>query len=281
MLDSGVTPIAGKIWLVNAAVASGKGKELGVIDAEGVFRIVTEELALGNVPTVVVDPRLKQTEARYYPSGLNEPDDYETVRLYCSDVDLQQVCEVIERVYRQCLITPDAQPVGLKLWRAPRQHRPEQDAEHRIQAILKAAFVAAFPTCRVFDEVSGTMGRADLHLEEPDPIDRERVSQLAVLELKVLRSFSVNGARYSNSDNAGWVEGGVKQAGAYRDERGYRVAVLCCFDMRREDAGEGCFEHVQELAAKMVVSLRRWYIYGSSELCREVLATNRARGTDS
>jgi hypothetical protein len=42
--------------------------------------------------------------------------------------------------------------------------------------------------------------------------------------------------------------------------------------MRREDTGEGCFDRVQELAAGMAVALRRWYLYGSSNLRRKALA---------
>jgi hypothetical protein len=273
MLDAGLTPIAGKLWFVNAPVVTGKARPLGVDDPDGVFRTVTDELGLGDLPAVVVDPRLPKTAVRYYPRGLKDADACEQVRLHCADVDLRQVCEVIERVYDQCLITPDAQPQGNRLWKEASKHRPHVDAEHRIQAFLKPAFAAAFPTCRTYDEFAGTMGRADLHLEEPDPIDREKSTFLVVLELKVLRTCSETGTPYSDGDTKDWVEKGVKQAGSYRKERGHRVAALVCFDMRAQDNGDACFAHVQRLAAQMQVSLRRWYLYASAELCRDAKAT--------
>src|SRR5262249_46814880 len=61
MLDAGLTPIAGKIWFVNAPVVSGRARPLGVDDPDGVFRTVTDELGLGDLPAVIVDPRLPKT----------------------------------------------------------------------------------------------------------------------------------------------------------------------------------------------------------------------------
>ena len=117
------------------------------------------------------------------------------------------------------------------------------------------------------------MGRADLHLEEQDPLDREKVTFLVVLELKVLRSNSDGGTQYSDIETKDWVDKGIKQAGSYKQERGHRVAALVCFDMRTKDDGDACFDNVQELAVRMQVALRRWYLYASSELCREARAS--------
>lgn len=269
MLDSGHTTIAGKAWFVNPVVACGRAKNLEAEDANGVFRAITESFGLGDVPAAVVDPRGKNIVVRFYPQGLNDPDVYDAVRMQCNDFDLQQVCEIIDRVYQQCLKTPDAQPRAGKLWNEPAHFRPQQDAEHRIQLYLKSAFASAFPTCRVYDEFAGTMGRADLHLEESDPLNREIVTFLAVLELKVLRSFSESGNRYRVGEVSDWVEKGVKQAGQYRRERGHLVAVLCCFDMRETDTGDQCFINVGDLSRDLQVTLRRWFLYASSELARD------------
>lgn len=273
-LETGQTTIAGKVWFVSPAVVSGKARQLEATDADSVFRTVTDDLGLGHVPAAVVDPRGQRTEVRYYPKGLAHPDNRRMVRLHCSDVDLPQVCDVIQRVYEQCLVTPDAQSQGNRLWTDPRQFRPYTNAEHRVQAYLKPAFAAALPTCRIYDEFAGTMGRADLHIEEPDPLNRENVTFLAVLELKVLRSYSDSGnTTYADTDAVEWIKKGVKQAGTYRRERGHRVAVLCCFDMRKEDTGEACFSGIRDLAEEQKVALRRWYLYASSELARDAFTT--------
>lgn len=274
-LDAGQTVIAGKVWFVNTPVISGKARMLEATDADSAFRAVTDDLGFGEVPAAVVDPRGARTQVRYYPSGLNSPDDCILLRLDCSDLDLQQVCEIVDRVYRQCLVTPDAQiSQGNPIWNNAAEFRPHRNAEHRVQAYLKPAFAAALPTCEIRHEFAGTMGRADLHIHEPDPVNRENVTFLAILELKVLRRYSDSGGTtYSEGHVAGWIEEGVKQAGTYRREHGHRVAVLCCFDMREEDTGETCFSGVRDLAEEQDVALRRWYLYASSELARDVLTT--------
>lgn len=272
MLDNGLTPIAGKIWFVNAPVLSGFMRDLETEDAAGVFRLIVEDLGLRDVAAVVVDPRLPTIGVRYYPNGLGDPDSCINVRLHGSNVELQDVCEVIERAYTRCLITPDAQATANRLWADTSKSRPFRDAEHRIQAALYHFFSDAFPTCKVFDEFKGTTGRADLHVVEHDPLDHDKVTYLIVLELKVLRSRGEGGASYSEAENLTWVDQGVKQAGAYRQEHGHRVAALCCFDMRDNDSGDECFAHVRKLASRLNVALRRWYLYSNSERWRDKLA---------
>ena len=132
------------------------------------------------------------------------------------------------------------------------------------------------------------MGRADIHIAEHDPLDHSQLTHLAVLELKVLRSFSEGGASYSDRKNRTCVEDGIKQAGAYRQEHRHRVAALCCFDMRKEDTGEECFEPWRTLAVIRSVALKRWYLFATSKasarcmisagvtLAREPRATRQA-----
>jgi len=269
MLDAGLTTVAGKIWYVNASVVRGKAMDLDVEEAEGVFRKVTHNLGLGDVPAAVVDPRQTQTEVRYYPTGLNNPDEYEPVRLNCSDIDLLQICEAIDRVYSQSLKTPSAQPSATKLWSDASRYRPCRDAEDKVEALIKAGLATKFNSCVVSHEVSGIMGRADIQIEEHDPLNRENPTMLAVIELKVLRSYSETGLSYSESNAEYCIEEGVRQAWSYRNERGHRLALLCCFDMRRNDTGGQCFDFVEDVANKLEVALRRWYLYSSSRLARE------------
>ena len=269
MLDAGHTPVAGKVWFVNAGVISGHAKALEWTDADSLFRAICDELGLGQVPAAIVDPRGASTAVRFYPKGLDEPDEVAQVRIDCADVDFQKICEVVESVYTQCLKTPDAQPQANRIWKDPSRFWPKRDAELRVQAYLKPAFSAAFPTCRIYSELAGTMGRVDIHLEESDPSNPASATFLAVLELKVLRSFSETGKQYSVNKVKDWVEAGVRQAAAYRDERNHRVAAMCCFDMREDDSGEECFVEVRELATNLGVELRRWFIFASSERARE------------
>lgn len=273
MLDAGLTAIAGKVWYVNAAVVSGRAVDMTATEDDDVFRFVTDDLGLGDVPAAIVDPRLDQTTVRFYPAGLSDPNSREEVRLRTPDVGIAGLSDIVARVYGQCLVTPDAQSSGNKIWENGSSHRPKRNAEHRIQAYLKPAFTVAFPTCRIYEEFAGIMGRADLHIEEPDPIDRANVTFLAVLELKVLRTYSESGnTKYSIAESAREVSKGVKQAGMYKRERGHQVGALCCFDMREKDEGDDCFAGVAKLADDLAVDLRRWYLYGTSELYRQAVA---------
>lgn len=269
LLHAGQTALAGKIWCVNAPVKTGWGTDLGTADHDEIFVTVTDELELGDCPAIIVDSRLEVTRVHHYPSGLASPDECVPVSLRTGDIDIYSLSAVVGRVYHRFLKTPDAQPLATRLWSDSRRHRPDAKAEHKIQALLLAAFGEALPTCRVWHEFAGAMGRADIHITEHDPLDQSRVTHLAVLELKVLRSFSDGGTSYSDSHNQGLVKKGIEQAGAYRAEHGHRVAALCCFDMRENDTGEECFESWRELAETMIVSLRRWYLFATSQLARE------------
>ena len=74
----------------------------------------------------------------------------------------------------------------------------------------------------------------------------------------------------SDKHTKDWVEEGVRQASAYRTNTSARWSALCCFDMRMDDAGDNaCFAHVEELADKLDVFLRRWFLYASSSAYRK------------
>ncbi len=160
-----------------------------------------------------------------------------------------------------------------KLWQDHEKWWPAKQAEALVQLHLKAGLAGAFLTCTVRHEQTMAEGRLDLQIEERDPLDPGKVTHHAVLELKVLRSFGETGKAYTEQDMLDWIESGVKQAAAYRDNKGARHAVLCCFDMRVEDTKEVCFAHVLDLARRLSVELKRWFLYGSSDLYRDALAS--------
>ena len=110
------------------------------------------------------------------------------------------------------------------------------------------------------------MGRTDVFLIERIGYALEYV---AILELKVLRSFSSTGTPYSENKMKKHVKDGVEQAGMYRTEHEPRTAALCCFDMRKEDTEQKCFKHVKDLAITLKVALHRWYLYSSAKKARE------------
>src|SRR5690606_28548391 len=100
--------------------------------------------------------------------------------------------------------------------------------------------------------------------------DTGTIIHYALLELKVLRSFSHSGTAYPASTADEAVSKGLNQAHSYGVSNNSLLRMLCCFDMRTNDVGEtATFAHVQADAVTLCVSLKRWYMYRSSEHMRD------------
>jgi hypothetical protein len=275
MLDNGLTAVTGRLWFVSAVVVTGNYIELEEADDDALFEVVTGALQLGHVAAVVFDPRTTLPSVRYYPKGLDDCENCDAIGIARADVSLQRIYEAIERVYKSCLVTPEAQAGAGKLWKNGDKWWPSSQAEDVVQLYLRVGLTTAFPTCTVRHEQTLVPGRLDLEVEESDALDRSKVTRYAVLELKVLRSFWSSGALVSAQETLDWVESGVRQAASYRDDRGALAAALCCFDMRKEHTGEQCFVHVTDLAEKLTVELKHWFIFAKSKQYREFTSSGR------
>lgn len=264
MLNDGREVLSGRVWSVNKGVACGHYIDLEELDDDGLFRVVTHKLRLGDVPAIIFDPRTALPSVRYYRKGLTEADEVELINVTTSEVNLSRIFEVIAQVYEKCLITPEAQMRVGKLWVNSSKWWASENAEELVQWHLRVGLTAVFPTCDVRHEQTAVSGRLDLKIEERDALDPSQVTRYAILELKVLRSFGCTGKVYPAEDILEWVESGVKQAAAYRQDRGVRDAALCCFDMRKEYTKEECFNHARDLANRLAVALRVWFIFASS-----------------
>jgi hypothetical protein len=274
MLDNGLTPVTGRLWFVSPVVVAGSYVELKDCDDDELFSIVTDELQLGDVPTVIFDPRSQTREVRFYRNGLNCPEDYEPSSVSYTNLSLPRVLETIDRIYKQCLITPGAQGQAGRLWKKNSKFLPIENTERVVQFYLRIGLTTAFPYCTIRPEQHDVPGRLDLEIEESNPIDRSCFTRHAILELKVLRSYWSTGTIVSEGYTLNCVESGVKQAASYRDERDARAAALCCFDMRRKNTGEACFEHVVGLAKEHQVELRLWFIYATSKQYRDAIISS-------
>ncbi|MBO2449037.1 hypothetical protein J4573_18180 [Actinomadura barringtoniae] len=275
MLDNGVHAISGKLWFVNQIASDGSYIELmPEEDDEAIFDLATNTLNAGTFPAVVFETRTVPVEARFYPYGLLKTDTFQVVRLEETALTFDQIFESIDRLYESKLCTPDAQSRAGKLWADASKSWVADDAEDQIQHVVHCGLIGFFPTCTIRIEQSQATGRLDVEIEEPLVSDRSQIVRHAILELKVLRSKNSRGNSVSASVVQDWVRKGVEQASAYRDERGSRLAALCCFDMRLATADD-CFEPVKELAEQLVVELRSWYLFPSSEAYRRHLTENR------
>lgn len=269
MLNNGLTAVNGRIWFVNPVVVMGHYVDLEDCDDDQLFHIVTHKLRLGRVPAVIFDPRSRILEVRFYSQGLDFPEKCSVLSINYTIIPLKSIFSVIDCIYKTCLITPDIQEQAGKLWQNSERHWPIEDAELTIQLYLRVGLQGAFPTCNIRTEHKLMPGRIDIGIEESDSTNQSVWH--AVLELKVLRSFGSTGIRKSENETLDWVESGVKQAASYRNDRGARSAALCCFDMRCENAGETCFDHVRNLANEHQVALKVWFIYATSKQYRNAM----------
>ena len=272
MLDNGLTMVGGRLWFTAAAVVSAHYVELpqDSKDADR-FSYVVDQLNLGSQPTLIFDPRTSSPQLRWYPKGLGNPDIVELKPL-TGDVSPEAVYETIDRLYMHCLVTPTSLPYGGNLWNDAAKCWPQESAEALVQSHLKIALVSTFPFCTVRHEQTQQTGRNDLEIEEPDPLDRSHVTRHATIELKVLRSFGSTGLAVSDARIDEWIEEGVLQAWAYRENKSAQWSALCCFDMRKEDPGnQACFAHVLQDAATKEINLWRWFLYSSSANYREAM----------
>ena len=280
LLDRGLIPVNGRIWFVSAVVVVGEFVEIGQMDDNALFSFVTETLKLGQVPAVLFDPRGGLPEIRYYEQGLGDPNTCERILISGADISVDRIFQVIDHIYSEHLVTPDAQLLSVgKLWENPQRGVPVEQAEEMIQLHLLIGLQQAFRGCKVRVEEKDTTGRLDLELEEQDWVDPTRFIRHAVLELKVLRSRGSTERTVSSTKTKEWVLSGVKQAAAYKAKRNAIATALCCFDMRDADTGNECFVEVTELAEQLGVRLERWYLYSSAARYREVITRQMQQAT--
>lgn len=277
-VNNGLTMVVGRLWFTAPPVVSGHYIELPQdADDDARFSYVTDNLALGSLPTLIFDPRSVNPELRWYPKGLADTNCVEVKPLQ-GDVTPDMIFEAIEDLYRQCLVTPTSMPQGGNLWQNTQKYWVRKDAEARVQALLKAGLAMKFPFCTIRHEQTQNTGRTDLEISQINLLNSGMTTHHAILELKVLRSFGSTGISMSDSQTKEWILDGVKQAASYRMERGAQWSALCCFDMRKEDFGDNLyFADVQNLAGQLEVMLNRWFLHANARSYRNRMIQNRLR----
>ena len=270
-LSSGQTTVTSRVWFTNEGSNSGQFIQLDFEDDDQYFQFVTDTLTLGHIPAIFFDPRPLEQELRFYPNGLSDPDTVQVVSLDRHATTLDHLFEIIDHTVNHFLVTPSAQAPRGKIWHDSQKHWPIKDVEQQIQSYLAVALQSSLQNHRVRWEVPEVTGRLDIEIEHQDSLDLTNVTRIAVLELKVLRSFGSTGDTVSDAETKNWVEAGIKQAYSYKREKGFRDGALCCFDMRSNDTYQDCFAHVEELADTLGIELRRWYLHSSSASLRNAM----------
>ena len=272
MIDNGLTMVVGRLWFTAASVASAHYVDLPQnASDDDLFSFVTDEHSLGSRPALFFDRRTPSPELRWYPDGLRDPNNVD-VKPLVGDVSADEVFAAIDRLHRECLVTPISLPLGGTLWKNAAKYWPRENVESTIQSHVKISLVSRFPFCTIRHEQTQQTGRNDLEIEQTDPFDNNSLVRHAIIELKVLRSFGSTGSPVSDLETDQSIQEGVQQAAAYRAVKSARWSVLSCFDMRETDAGyDACFAHVRDCASTKDVVLWRWFLYESSASYRKAM----------
>lgn len=269
-LHMGRVRLAGRVHFMTPRAATSAFEEYAG-DTNGVFERIAE-LGCEHLPTMVYDPGAGKTRLSYYPKGTHTDDGMREVDLDVGPVTEADILSVIDAVYRTKLCTPDNSG-PTKIWKNTGKGFPIEEAETTVQDFLRVGLAARFHWCTIRAEQAGKLGRTDLEVVDDRTGDVGSVTHHALLELKVLRSFSHSGTAYAAAATEMAVSKGVNQAHSYGNDKNTLLRMLCCFDMRLDDVGDTItFAHVQTEAATLCVKLKRWYLYRSSEHMRDVLA---------
>jgi len=270
IFDSGLAPVEGALWLTAAAALAARGFRfpVGYNDAQ-LFTWVATDLSLAQNPAVIYDPRSGEPELRYYRRGLGTPHVCEVQSMAHMTVSLDEVRAAIGNLYKTCLVTPTAHSPGLKLWASAKDYQADSRAEEKVQASLRSFLQGWFKWCVIRFEQTQVAGRTDLEVEEVDLVNPGKLIRHVVLELKVLRSIRESGATVPTSVAKEAVREGLIQAAAYRDEKNFASAVVCCFDMRKDYSGRTCFKHVLKDASQRSVTLWVWHLFNSAKAYRQ------------
>ena len=277
-LHMGRVRLAGRVHFMTPRAATSAFEEYAGT-ANGVFERIAE-LQCDHLPTMVYDPSAGKTRLSYYPKGTRTDDGMIEVDLDVGPVTEAEILSVIDAVYRTELCTPDNSG-PTKIWNNPGKGYPIEEAERTIQQFLRVGLAARFHWCTIRAEQAGKLGRTDLEVVDNRTGKLGSTTHHALLELKVLRSFSHSGSAYPAATTEEAVSKGVNQANSYGNDNNTLLRMLCCFDMRSDDVGDTTtFAHVQTNAATLCVSLKRWYLYRSSEHMRDALALRSLAATD-
>ena len=265
MLGDGGVELCGKIWFVNVNAQSGRFISASSQEDGSMFDQV-ERLDLGEVPAVVLNPKVQTPTVRIYERGvINDP--MEPIDIVDRSVNLSEIRRTINMMYHNQLCTPEAQVPGVSMWADARNCCAASNAEAVAQLLVKTALSIRLFNCEIRHEQNTRAGRSDLEIIQQRR-DGSAVTP-AELEIKVLREKSRRGRRWSDSFNEKWIRKGVRQAAGYREVRQANAGMLCCFDMRARDRGDaGAFGSVRAYAKELGVTLHRNFLYNSAEAWR-------------
>jgi hypothetical protein len=269
LLRTGNRRVTGQIHAVSATLSGSSRYVAGSDDA--LFEAI-EAQGLSALPTIIYTPQRGHSTISLYPRGIAHEDECDIRDLDDEAPSLDAILQAIDRAYDQELVTPDQMRKG-SMWKDASKFWASDDAEFRVQDVVRFVLLGRFLRCQVRPEQPGKEGRTDLEIVSEGGVVAGQVIHHAVLEMKVLREKGSTGISYSAMSTETHIREGLEQAHAYGFKRNMREKILCCFDMRASDLGDSAvFAHIANDAARLQVIVRRWFLYNSSASYRTFIA---------
>lgn len=267
LLHNGHQPLTGQIHFVNLVP---NGHSLAYIGDEGDLFEALGTAGVETFPTLVYSPKLGSSTLSWFPLGIAADNNAELWNVVEDQPSAERITEVIDRAYSGELITPDQTKKSLHLWQDAVKGWAHDEAEARVQHMVRLALIGAFHRCTIRGEQAGKDGRTDLEIVADEESTQNQVVHHAILELKVLRELGSTGNKYNDTQISTHMHDGLEQAHHYGTRRNFRERMLCCFDMRAANAGEAkVMAPLNAEAKKLGVDLRYWFLYRSSDHWRK------------
>lgn len=257
----------GRLWIVPRNVGHGFAVDTtGMTPKQVIQRI--REFGGAHRPTIMAHPALP-TEATVYPKGMAEPEACLPFDLSATTVTVLSLDEALNGLYS--LIRSPDQSAERPLWQNTSNGWPVQHAEKAVQHEVTRALAGRFGWfLDVRSEQPSSIGRTDVELIQFRGLPPGQNIRHALIELKVLRSATVNGRPVASKVMIRHISQGIRQASEYGEAANSSIRMLCCYDMRFTDEGtDAVFLCFKKPAADRDVQLRRYFLYHSSDALRE------------
>lgn len=263
----------GRLWFVPRNLGHGFAVDTTGLTAAEVFQRIRDYGGEGR-PAIAVHPA-QPTAPTIYQIGVAQPEVCELFDLSVTTVTVKDLDEALDGLYS--LIRSPDQSAERPLWHDVDKGWPVQNAEKAVQHEVTRALAGRFGWfTEVRSEQSSSIGRTDVELIQFRGLPSGQNIRHALVELKVLRSNTVNGKPVPPKAMVRHIREGVRQASEYGEAANSNIRMLCCYDMRRTDEGTATvFKNFEQPAADRKVLLRRFFLYSSSKALREALDNSK------
>jgi hypothetical protein len=273
---NGNDPISQRVVIADTLL--GRAYTLSITADPHVFEAL-EAHGLGKHPALVVDWRGDSPKAMFWPRGVAGGD---PVELYLADHEItpEEMKAILDDFYTARLRTPQTitEGHGQRVWEDSSRGWPADRPEEQIQGIL-IAFLRGRLRHDIRPELPNAEGRLDVQISARlhDGNGARIVKKIWILELKALTDKTATGGDVPAGTVLSGLRKGVNQAYSYREAEHANRAALCCFDMRKDDLGDGAvFGPILKEANDNSVHLWRWFLFRSSHTARVAAAKTKA-----